>query len=617
MFVKTVQSMSLLAALLLSAAAGAAVQEVGPEPATPLPRDVPVLSVPALQPALLSADGRLLSLYVRAGDGRVVLRRGDEVQTLDDDAARKGGGYVRLIDDGKVIYAFWWNKGAKGIGKRLYLRTSKDRGKTFGPLKILNNDNGVLPQYDVVVDGSGRIAVAFMDERTPPGYQIRVNRSTDGGDNWLKEDVRIDDTSIAEKNTQQAEAEKPKKPLPFAIAPRLAFSGERLIAVWQQQDQQENQPPLLRWVSRVSDDGGKSWQAPVDIYREANKIPFELLVLELQGRFYAFGFTLERGLMAFRTDKEGREWEALGPVPGTAGDPGLAISWMRAVASGDHILVSYSTQKQGQKIRAFVARLSSASGKWEGEAWRLDREKDETTKAGVSELTALPDGTVIVAWEDYRNLLPAIYLDYTTDEGANWAKAPLALTDPGQYRATLPRLVPADDRVLVLYNRIDLAEGQKSVAGTFYQTLSFDKSAGLKVPVAPNPYDKLSLKEKQERLKKRATAFWKLREEGKIEETWDYFAPPYRASFPNKYAWMAKQSDMSYSDFAIKGEVRINGLIGKVPYEVSVTMPQQIIGEMIAEVAPPKKLEATMRWGWFHDKWYFMPDTMLKKYLDY
>lgn len=614
MLFHSVRSVSLIVFLAFSSLADAAVKEIPQVPASSLDSAIPASGAPASQPSVIWLDDQLVTLYARPDD-RVVLRRGQQILTLDDEAPTKGGGYFRLYYDGRILYALWWKKGPRGQ-KRLHLRASKDKGKSFGPLHVLNSGGGVLPQFDIADDRSGSIAVAFMDERDI-GYQIYVNRSNDGGDSWLTQDVRIDDTALTDKKEQQpAQAALPEKPVPaFAVEPRLVYSGQRLTAVWQQQDRLEG-GAVLRWLARTSDDGGKTWQATEEIYRETNKSPFEMITFVHQDRIYVFGFVAERGLMAFRSEKNGNGWQALGAVPGTAGDKKLAISWLRAAASADNILVSYTTQKQGQKSRAYVAALSVSSGTWQKQPWRLDRKDHELTKAGIVESASLPDGTAIVVWVDYRNLLPAVYLDYSSDGGSTWAKAPLALTEPGLYQADSPRLIQADDRILVVYDRTDREDGQ-ALRRIFYQTLPYDKATGLKVPVATNPYDKLSLQEKNDRIKKRMTEFWALRNQGKFEQTWEYYNTMYRSSFPNKYSWLAKQAKISYSDFTITGDPTFNGPLGEVPYTVSASMPQQILGEMIAEVPPPKTVQDKMRWGWFYDDWYFIPETIFKKHLQY
>ncbi|MGH8559913.1 MAG: sialidase family protein [Methylococcales bacterium] len=607
--------MSLILGIALSSVGGASVQEAPPAPSVLLGKDIPASSGPSDRPAVVQAGGELIALYSDAKQ-RVALRRGEETRTLDDDAAEKGGGNFLLHDDGKILYAVWWRKGRDG--KRLYLRASNDRGLSFGALKVLNSGGGVLPGVSIATGDSGRVAVAYMDERSP-GYQVYLNHSTDGGGTWLAQDIRLDDTSFAEKEAQRAAAAPlkapPAKPQPFAVDPRLVFSGKRLIAVWQQQDA-EGEHRLLRWLARVSEDGGQTWGAPMDIYREADNSPFELIAFAHRDRVYVFGFAIKQGLMAFRSDEAGGNWQALGAVPGTAGDEDLAISGIRAAASGDNVLVSYASQKQSRKTWDYVARLAASSGKWQGEPWRLDRKEHELTKSGIPEMTALPDGTILAVWEDYRNLLPALYLDYTTDGGASWGKAPRPLTEPGLYYARWPRIVQANDRILVVFDRTDADKGA-GAQQTFYQTLPYDERSGLKVPIAPDSYERLSLKEKKARLKKRMEEFWALRAKGKFEETWEYYDPAYRGSFPNKLYWLARQADITYDDFSLPEDVAITGVLAKAPFKVTVSMPQQMLGDMISEVPPPKVIEDKMQWGWFHDNWYCIPETMLKEHLYY
>ncbi len=612
--IKSVRLISLL--LSLSSFAGAAVQEAPPSASVLLGKDIPASSGPANQPAVVWADGELVTLYSNAKQ-RVALRRGEKTRTLDDEAAEKGGGHFLLHDDGQILYALWWRKGLDG--KRLYLRASKDRGKNFGPLKVLNSGGGVLSRFVIASGGSGRVAVAYMDERNPD-YEIYLNRSTDGGDTWLAQDIRLDDTSIAEQELQRAQAAPlttpPEKQRPYAVDPQLVFSGKRLIAVWQQQDV-EGKHPLLRWLARVSEDGGQTWGAPMDIYREADNSPYELTVFAHRDRVYVFGFALGRGLMAFRSDEAGGNWQALGAASQTVAEKDFGISWIRAAASGDSILVSYITEKPSRKNQDYVARLTASSGKWQGEPWRLDRKDHELTNSGIVELASLPDGTIIAVWEDYRNLLPALYLDYTTDGGANWAKAPRPLTEPGLYSTRFPRIVQANDRILIVYDRTDADKGS-GAQRTYYQTLPYDAPSGLKVPVAANPYEQLSLEQKKALLKKRLEEFWALRAQGKFEQTWEYFDPPYRASFPNKYHWLANQANLNFRDFSIPADMEITAAVfAKAPFKVVVSMPQQMLGDTISDVSPPKVVEGKMRWAWFYDNWYFVPDTLMKEHLHY
>lgn len=576
---------------------------------------------PQGNPATVVVQGEPTVLYLST-DGRVSLRQGDRLQSLDDEASRPGGGHFRLVYDQRYLYALWWDKLRQG--KRLFLRASADGGQTFTPLKIVNTGGGVLPDFDVAADGAGGVAVAFVDERDP-GYQIYVNRSRDGGQTWLPVDIRLDtapalsdlpksqhDEAIPPANSPNDEEippAPPANPETFALSPKLAFHRNGLLAVWQQQGVLDEQP-VMRWMARVSQDGGQNWFPDVEIHHEVKQKPTGLTLLSHGDQAYVFSFLPNQGLLAFRSTDGGLSWTSLGALPGSA--TAETITWIKAVASGDNVLVSYTLQQPGRKDQVHVATLAAATGEWRPQTWRLDRKEHELTKAGFADLAALPGGGVVAVWEDWRNILSAIYLDYSADSGNTWLNAPRALTEPGLNIADTPRVVTGDNQVLVTYHRGGAGK-EASPPALVYQRLSY----GLSVPTAAPPGPLLSPEEKAQRLKQRAEELWTLRTQGKFDETWDYFDPVYRFR-TDRRNWLAGQGRMTFLEFTLGEPTVRGGLFGQIPVKIKTTMPQQKLGGIIQDPPPPEEVEFVTQWGWFYDDWYLVPPTVFGKgYLHY
>jgi hypothetical protein len=554
---------------------------------------------PASNPAVVLVAGQLSMVHVDSR-GRVVFRQGNRVQTLDDEAPSPGGKNFHLHYDGRHLYALWWVK--RREGKRLYLRASEDGGQTFAPLVIVNTGTGVLPDLDIAADGAGRIAVAYVDERRP-GYQIYVNRSVDGGKTWLAEDIRLDSSPGGNTQAhQETQGEPAKTPIPVALTPRLTFQGDHLLAVWQQQDIIEGDRNL-RWVARISENGGESWSPEVEIFRAAQSNPTGLVLVNHQDENYVIGFVPGKGLLTFRSRDGGHTRHSLGNLPGSADTE--VISTIKALASGDNVLVSYTVEPQRKKSQIYVASLSARSGEWQEAPWRLDRKEHELTKAGFAELATLADGSVIAVWEDYRHLRPAIYMDYSTDGGKSWLDEPRFLTEPGLYDARAPRLLLAKDRVLVVYDRIEILNRQP-LRSALYQTLPY----GLAIPSVPAG-KALSLEEKAQRLKQRAEELWTLRTQDRFAETWGYFDPVYRSRL-DKAQWLAGQGKLKFLDFSL-GEPALNGSFGKIPIQVTLIFSMQPLGDRIQETSPPQEKNFTMQWGWFYDDWYMVPPPAFGK----
>lgn len=577
---------------------------------------------PSTWPVLVEIEGGLAVLGLDESGKRVTFRRGDQLQTLDDEAPAPGGKYFQLHQDGSRLYALWWNR--VSAAKWLYLRVSSDGGQTFGPLKVLNTGGAVLGDYQIATNGAGGIAVIFQDERA--GYGVFVNRSTDGGKTWLETEIRLDAPAASTAEPQAPAAEtspgaatapakapgdvaaapgvataESKPPAWSAVAPKLIHQHGQWLAVWQQLGQTQSNNTVGQWLARTSADGGQTWGPAVAIHRLPPEAGMsEMVMLNHGGQVYLVGVVSKQGLRAFRSPDMGQHWADLGVLPAGPETPGS----LRAVSAGDNMLVSYAQRPgQGLKYQVYVATLATGAGAWQAPPRRLDRKDNDRTKAVFAELATLPNGAVIAVWEDYRYILPAVYLDYSSDSGQTWLPAPRPLTEPGRLAAMNPRLSVGTSQVVVLFDQMrDLTLKQRDAA---YLTLPYRQDSGL--ALAEYPSIRLMTKEESlQRIRQRTEELYMLRTQGKFAETWDYYDPVYRAKL-GKSLFLQMAGRIAYVSFTL-GEPEVDGLFGRIPVTTTYTLPSQIIGgEIPLETGLPQEISFNADWIWFYDDWYFVP----------
>jgi hypothetical protein len=93
--------------------------------------------------------------------------------------------------------------------------------------------------------------------------------------------------------------------------------------------------------------------------------------------------------------------------------------------------------------------------------------------------------------------------------------------------------------------------------------------------------------------------------------------PVYRERF-DKSEWLAQQGKISFSKTVVdENSIEIKGNLAIVMANVSVSVNQQVAKEGLLESAPPNQQQIQMKWGWFYDDWYFMPDIIFGNHLEY
>ena len=569
--------------------------------------NVPSLAA-AEAPATAWVNDNLAVLYL-SPEGRIAFRRGEESpQILDGGGERPGGKHLKLYYDERRLYALWWQK-LENAGKHLYVRVSEDGGESFGPLTILNTGLGVLPVYELVTDGADRVAVIYYDERRPK-YQIYLNRSLDGGKTWLAEDVRLDSKPFPPPGKKPAKSGRFSAGAnPFAVDPHIVFHGDRLVAVWKERrEDSKDHKPIHNVVSRVSKDGGATWESEVKILEGNPSFMISELLFSLGDQLVLVGYQNDEGLLAFRSQNGGDSWQPLGTLPGSVETK--ALSQTQGVIRGDELLLIYTYEQRKQPFQIHFAVLDLVAGQWRSETVRLDRKNFDATRSWNPDLALLKDGTVVAVWEDYDSIRPMVRMDISQDGGRTWLEAPRPLDVPGLYLLERPHLQTSDDGLFVFFDRWQ--DDSRKHRDYVYRYLPYDVQLDLSGLPEIKP---ISKEEKEKRLKQRAEEFWALRIQAKWAEGYDYYDPVFRSKF-SRQDFLAQQGNVIFHSYEILRTLvwdNIGGLIVKVDFSV----PEMFVeGKRISI----DRREDTMHteWVWIHDDWYVVYTTALRnKYLNY
>jgi len=577
--------------------------------------DVKISYLPALiqSSERLSLDNKNDLSYVLINKNDIVFyKKGKQKALLENTYAKKAW----LSVSGKYVYIFWWVKynnheeDRGTAGKSLYVRASQDGGKTFSETSRINSMHGVLPDVKIVANSKGNVAIAYLDERGV-GYQIYTNSSSDGGVTWLKKDVAIGDLPD--------DADTPKKvnniTPSFAVSPHLNSVGDKLVVTWEQNNL-FNKKMAVRLVSRVSNDFGKTWGDVEEIYRDYQKSSIELKAAATDDKLVLLA-VLNKGLVAFVKNLSDSWVQVKGIAPNT--NKAKIVSYIKTATDNKKLYVSYVYVGEGVRREGWnteLSRLNLQSLQWENKSYRFNEIAGEVklpNRSGYQDVAVLSNGTIFVVWEDFRGILPAIFINYSTDGGATWLEKPYSLTKLGVESAEKPMLKASDNQLNVLFNVFTLKDETRPLVRTRRVILPSPEGDNF-LKLGLYQYKHKDKASQEEKLKKRMEELVKLRLSHEFEKEWDLLDPIYRNT-RKKLSWMANRSLLRFTKQSVDS-VEVERNIGHVKGKAVVEFTDQL--EAGAELNKQKKKNGKdydMKWGWFNNNWYMVPEDPLMPHL--
>ena len=527
--------------------------------------------------AVAEVGGKPALLYSTKED-RVAFQVGDKRQLIDETARVRGGGFFQLVSQGGQLNAMWWSHQS---GKNIYFASSADGGQRFAPVSMVNDENGVLPPFNLVTGSDGILGMAYHDERLG-GFQAYFNRSTDNGRTWARPDQRLDVAQGAQTTNVHE--------------PQMVQLGNVWVSAWTDIVRGSG-ATAYRILARRTEDAGQRWSEPEVIHSADSQIS-SLIVKAQDGRIVAAADQLNVGIVAFTSLDAGRNWRAAGPLPGSEK---VSNSGIDMAVGGGRAHMVWMQERQGEKVRIMRASLDVAQNKWLATvAQRMDVKQTENTRSLSPSIIATRQGAVVAAWVDYRDIRPNIYLSASYDQGQNWSRPQAALA-PGEASAGWPQLVPWGEQVALAY---EVYPTDRNMEGKFVLRLlpAGDTAQGL--PGLPTPRQ-ISEAERRTRLEQRVKTLWDNRIAGKYEPTYDMFDFAYKASTPKK-AYVDSVGVITYLSASVN-ELVINGneadVKMKLRYEVQPTVLPST-GKKIT--LPAADVEAPTKWVWVGKDWFLM-----------
>lgn len=378
--------------------------------------------------------------FQRSADGGMTWL--PEALVLDRDKPADGRSTApRLLVDGSGrLLTLWRTKLREGGGrKELRFLSSPDRGASWpGPPRVLNRGGGAL-EGDLATDGQGRVYAAWYDERlgaatgagtrSRRGFVIYFNRSEDGGQSWLAEDVRLSGAGPEDREG----APGARRRAAFSAQPRIQADRQgRVVAAWV-----DNREGRTEVYVRVSEDRGRTWGPELNVSRGASSATDHQLLTDGEGRVYLVWTDARDGLddvFFARSEDGGRRWEA--PVRLSRRPVGATLSTAPHLALGPrgHLYVAWQDRRHGRED--VYLNLSRDYGRtWLAEDLRLDRDDAGTGVSRRPFVAVGPDGRVAVAWDDDRSGFGQILLTWSADGGRTWLDREVRVdttTGPGE-----------------------------------------------------------------------------------------------------------------------------------------------------------------------------------------
>lgn len=534
-------------------------------------------SMETLPAALKLADGTAMALY-KSKAGRVTLWRDGKEQILDSTAPVQGGQFVQLHENAGQVYASWWSH---ENNKNLYITHSSDGGRSFAKVAIINDQHGVLPRYSLSFGDKGVVGATYYDERSPR-YEVYFNRSTDYGQTWDRPDTRLDDPAPAGQDN-------------YAVEPVTVQADGTLVTVWDDAYKGLDGRTVYRLMTRSSTDQGITWSPAKMLLSSFHQISALSAKAEGKTVFVAFD-EYQAGIKAVVSNDAGINWVTSPAIEGSSQktNSGLVLT----IANGMGY-ASWIEQEPNKKPDIQFGRFDLANNAWLGSIQRIDTKQFDNTQSITPSIFSFSNGNVVIAWVDYRDIRPNIYLSLSTDQGKTWS-SPKPFGKPGVADLGWPKLIPWGDSVALAYESYPkdiLKDGMFKVAPTNIVAATKE---------LPNyaSTSEVSAEQKKKMLLARVDDLWKYRKEGKYEPTYSFFDYAMR-NFMAKKEFVEKSGNLNYYNYELTS-TKIEGNVAQVEQKITYDTKPFMMPNGKMEQIKKTTAEVKNTWVWIGDNWYLV-----------
>jgi len=496
-------------------------------------------------------------LYIRnINAGAVKVRGGKEAN-----AAILG---PSLVVKGSSAFVAWVERGTGG-NKTLF-RASRDNGKTLGEVLELSIRTRT-PQVLLLMDTKGRIyAVDSVAGKDP---EISLHLSEDKGKTFKRIPVRTEG-------------------MEFLSNPAPVVTDDALY--------------LFHYGGRDGRKfiGAKSFEIP------SMKPKGDDVLKEADGASFVEAFAIrDTPAVIYKTSREGKfvlegfrkkdtGWDAFEIKEAE----GLDVARMDYhVWEDGRMLLLFSGEEKGKyKQRVFAGASNDLGEHWE--VTRIDTREFDNTRSWLPRM-AVDGDRVVVVWEDSRDIRPVIRMRISQDRGRTWKAKDFPVSADRCY-AFRPRISFAKGAFIIAWEQF--RDDERKAADLVMKKVKWDEAMKMAFKKEKN----ISLKKKEELLRKRAEAYWKGMMKKDMKTTYAIHDPFYRARIPFE-SYAGQRGPMVYHGYAIEG-VRIEGNEAFVKIKVIYEVPKiTLLGR---ETSIPRKEVSA------EDTYLFIGGTWYRKFVD-
>ncbi len=288
---------------------------------------------------------------------------------------------------------------------------------------------------------------------------------------------------------------------------------------------------------------------------------------------------------------------------------GLDLSHLAATADGKgHVALAFSGSRRlrdnnpDAKNDVYVTHSSDNGSTW-SEPHSLRTDEQRITHAKFPAISFGPQpGTLLVAWEDWRDIRPNIYVAHSTDYGATWQNAiPLGL--PGRVNLGMEfdmerALLPHGDTFHLVVKSFQ--NDTLSKADLIEYTFTVDDLK--KAPLLPRGIELEKTRLNDERLRLRVKNYWDAMQRQDYAFSYALLDPFFQAHV-SRQAYFQKAGTIKYESLRIETTERI-GKIAKVKVVVEASVPEFQTSSGKKYSKPKQEYTFVETWLFIGGDWY-------------
>lgn len=349
------------------------------------------------------------------------------------------------------IFLVWRPKAFDGK-KYVYVQRSDDGGKTFKEPKVLNATTDALPPIATATDGKDRLYVVWADERKGKN-ELYMNYTLNRGKEFLKEDIFL---------TQGMRGAGLSALLLKDNRVDFFFSGIR-------EDEDIHFVGSSLW-HKYSLDGGKTWSEPALIAKNTGWTPFVMNPFWVKGKMVVFWAGGEGIHGAYSND--GKTWQKVYFKE----TEGMKVSRLSIINKGEKLYMATSygvAESAEEKPNIYFYKSEDGGLNWSGPR-RLNTNKYGNTSSAYPDIAMGEDGkTLVVIWQDHRDIRGGIYMSYSRDGGKTWLKEDLPVEEKiGRHNNAYPWVVESEGKFYALWFRF--ADDRRQEGDMYLKELKID-----------------------------------------------------------------------------------------------------------------------------------------------